>query len=131
MKDLSQCRAEIDAIDRQIVALFEQRMQVSRDVAAYKHAHQINILDASREQAVLQSRADMTHDPVFKQPVIAGEIVYEKCQTIIDTGANVICGADVPCLLNTKGALGRMRADGRLDRDIRVMHIAQILDSKE
>ena len=66
MKDLSQCRAEIDAIDR----LFEQRMQVSRDVAAYKHAHQINILDTSREHAVLQSRADMTHDPVFKQPVI-------------------------------------------------------------
>ncbi|HAM14730.1 MAG TPA: hypothetical protein DCP91_02470 [Eggerthellaceae bacterium] len=67
----------------------------------------------------------------FKQPEIAGEMVYEKCQTIIDTGANVICGADVPCLLNIKGALGRMRSDGRLDRDIRVMHIAQILDSRE
>ena len=67
----------------------------------------------------------------FKQPEIAGEVVYEKCQTIIDTGANVICGADVPCLMNIKGALGRMRSDGRLDRDIRVMHIAQILDSKE
>ena len=67
----------------------------------------------------------------FKQPEIAGEMVYEKCQTIIDTGANVICGADVPCLLNIKGALSRMRSDGRLDRDIRVMHIAQILDSRE
>ena len=65
------------------------------------------------------------------RPCSAGEIVYEKCQTIIDSGANVVCGADVPCLLNIKGALGRMRADGRLDRDIRVMHIAQILDSKE
>ena len=67
----------------------------------------------------------------FKQPEIAGEMVYEKCQTIIDTGANVICGADVPCLMNIKGALSRMRSDGRLDRDIRVMHIAQILDSRE
>ena len=67
----------------------------------------------------------------FKQPEIAGEMVYEKCQIIIDTGANVICGADVPCLLNIKGALGRMRSDGRLARDIRVMHIAQILDSRE
>jgi L-lactate dehydrogenase complex protein LldE len=67
----------------------------------------------------------------FKQPVIAGEMVYEKCQTIIDTGANVVCGADAPCLLNIKGALGRMRSEGKLDRDIRVMHIAQILDSKE
>lgn len=67
----------------------------------------------------------------FKQPEIAGEVVYEKCQTIIDTGANVIVGADVPCLLNIKGALGRMRSDGRLDRDIRVMHIAQVLDARE
>ena len=66
----------------------------------------------------------------FKQPEIAGEVVYEKCRTIIETGANVICGADVPCLMNIKGALGRMRADGRLDRDIRVMYIAQILDSR-
>jgi len=67
----------------------------------------------------------------FKQPVIAGEMVREKCQTIIDTGANVVCGADAPCLLNIRGGLGRMRAEGLLDRDIRVMHIAQILDSKE
>ena len=67
----------------------------------------------------------------FKQPEIAGEVVYEKCQTIIDTGANVLVGADVPCLLNIKGALSRMRSDGRLDRDIRVMHIAQILDARE
>ena len=66
----------------------------------------------------------------FKQPEIAGEIVYEKCRTIIESGANVICGADVPCLMNIKGALGRMKSDGRLNRDIRVMHIAQILDSR-
>ena len=67
----------------------------------------------------------------FKQPEIAGEVVYEKCRTIIETGAEVICGADVPCLMNIKGALSRMRTDGRLDRDIRVMHIAQILDARE
>jgi L-lactate dehydrogenase complex protein LldE len=66
----------------------------------------------------------------FKEPEIAGEIVSEKCRTIIDTGANVVCGADVPCLMNIKGELSRMRTNGELDRDIRVMHIAQILDSR-
>ena len=56
----------------------------------------------------------------------------KRCEMLSEEipGANVICGADVPCLMNIKGALGRMRADGRLDRDIRVMHIAQILDSR-
>ena len=67
----------------------------------------------------------------FKEPEISGEIVREKCQTIIDTGAEVICGADVPCLMNIKGALSRMRTNGELDRDIRVMHIAEILDARE
>ena len=70
MKDLSSCRAEIDAIDRQIVALFEQRMHVARDVAGYKHAHHLDILDASREQAVLLSRADMTAEEPLKASVV-------------------------------------------------------------
>ena len=70
MKDLSQCRAEIDAIDMQIVSLFEKRMQAARDVAAYKHAHQMNILDISREQAVLQSRAALAKDEALRPTVI-------------------------------------------------------------
>ena len=66
----------------------------------------------------------------FKEPEIAAEIVGEKCRTIIETGANVVCGADVPCLMNIRGALQRMRAKGQLDREIYVLHIAQILDSR-
>jgi len=68
MKDLTQCRAEIDAIDTQLIRLFEQRMQVSRAVALYKHANHLNILDASREEVVLQSRAAMVQEEVLKGP---------------------------------------------------------------
>ena len=39
MKDLEQCRKEIDEIDQQLIKLFEQRMQVSKDVVTYKLAH--------------------------------------------------------------------------------------------
>ena len=66
MKDLSQCRAEIDAIDSQLAELFVRRMSVARDVAAYKHAHHLDILDASREQDVLLSRAEMIPDEHLK-----------------------------------------------------------------
>jgi len=69
MKDLTQCRAELDAIDAQLVRLFEERMQVSRDVAAYKHAHHIDILDTSREEAVLRSRAGQAQDEALRGPV--------------------------------------------------------------
>ena len=36
MKDLKTCREEIDAIDKEIIALFEKRMHVSKDVITYK-----------------------------------------------------------------------------------------------
>ena len=36
MKDLEQCRREIDEIDQQLIKLFEQRMNVSKDVVTYK-----------------------------------------------------------------------------------------------
>ena len=40
----------------------------------------------------------------------------------------MLVGADLPCLMNIKGALSRMRTEGELDRDIEVLHIAQVLD---
>ena len=70
MKDLTQCRAEIDAIDTQLIALFEERMRVARDVAYYKQAHHMDILDSSREQAVLDSRAARVSEDALRQPAI-------------------------------------------------------------
>lgn len=67
----------------------------------------------------------------FKEPEISGEMVREKAQTVIDTGAEVLVGADLPCLVNIQGALTRMKSQGVYNRDIRVMHIAQILDARE
>ena len=70
MKDLTQCRAEIDAIDTKLIALFEERMRVARDVAYYKQAHHMDILDSSREQAVLDSRAARVSEDVLRQPTV-------------------------------------------------------------
>ena len=36
--DLALSRAKIDAIDEQLVDLFQQRMAIAKDVAAYKRA---------------------------------------------------------------------------------------------
>ena len=56
---LEKQRAEIDAIDREIVALFERRMQVVVDVARIKKENGIAILDASREKEVI-ARCSLT-----------------------------------------------------------------------
>lgn len=69
MKDLEQVRLELDAVDREIVRLFEQRMVLSRDVVAYKMAHGMPVLDSSREEKVLSSRMAMLEDAHWAESV--------------------------------------------------------------
>lgn len=68
IRDLSDLRSDLDQIDREIIALFERRMEVSRQVAAYKREKGLPILDAVREEQVLQSRAEMLKDASLTQP---------------------------------------------------------------
>ena len=51
--DLKECRSRLDEIDRQIVELFEQRMQVCKDVAVYKINTGKEVYDGEREQQKL------------------------------------------------------------------------------
>ena len=60
MKNLEECRAEIDRVDRQLLQLFEERMEICREVARYKKARGLPVLDASREEAVLDALAQKT-----------------------------------------------------------------------
>ncbi len=69
MRTLAECRAEIDDIDRQLVALFERRMGVARAVAEYKIANDLPVLDASREEQVLQKRREMLASHHWDQAV--------------------------------------------------------------
>ena len=71
MRDLQQCRAEIDRLDRQIVVLFEERMAVCREVGAYKVAHHLPVLDEERERQVLQAKAELLQDAGLRPQVIA------------------------------------------------------------
>lgn len=71
MRDLQQCRAEIDRLDRQIVALFEERMAVCREVGAYKVAHHLPVLDEKRERQVLKAKAELLQDADLRPQVIA------------------------------------------------------------
>lgn len=53
MKDLEILRTEIDAIDLELIRLFETRMNVVLDIAAYKLANRQPVFNADREQQVL------------------------------------------------------------------------------
>lgn len=51
--DLQELRNRIDDIDSEILALFSKRMDVCRDVAAYKKEHDLPVMQGGREKQVL------------------------------------------------------------------------------
>ncbi len=60
--DLSQLRQQIDTIDRQIVNLYEERMDVSRQVAEYKIETGKKVFDKQREQEKIAGVKALTHN---------------------------------------------------------------------
>lgn len=60
--DLTELRQRIDAIDAQMVELFEQRMDICRQVAEYKIAAGKNVLDKSREAQKLEKVRSLASD---------------------------------------------------------------------
>ena len=69
MNELELLRQEIDTVDRELVALFEKRMHLVRRVAQYKLAQGIPVLDSTREEAVLASRAAMLEEKAWQGSV--------------------------------------------------------------
>ena len=69
MRELEDVRAELDGVDRELVRLFEKRMALSREVARYKLAHGLPVLDAAREEQVLDSRVSMLNNPALGEDV--------------------------------------------------------------
>ena len=67
--NLDEIRAEISAINDEMLALFVKRMELSAQVAAYKKANGLPTLDRKREEAILQKVADNTGDD-FRQYAI-------------------------------------------------------------
>jgi len=61
-KDLDTMRREIDAIDQNLVALFERRMAIVDEIAAIKQANGLSIYHPGREQEVIDRAVDRLSD---------------------------------------------------------------------
>jgi chorismate mutase len=48
-------RAQIDVIDKELLRLFNERMDVVRQIAQYKKEHGLPVLDAAREKEKLDA----------------------------------------------------------------------------
>lgn len=57
---LEDYREKIDTVDEKLIALFAERMALSRAIAEYKKENGIPVLDASREEEKLDSAAEQS-----------------------------------------------------------------------
>jgi chorismate mutase len=69
--ELEEVRNEINKIDEQLVELLVQRMDAVSKVTEIKIANNLDVLDSSREDIVLQRVEDMTKNPDYKSTIRA------------------------------------------------------------
>ena len=62
MQDLETIRKEIDTIDAQMAALFEDRMELSRQICEFKMEHALAVSDPAREEQLIQRNAARISD---------------------------------------------------------------------
>ncbi len=93
--DLQSLRKEIDAIDKELVELYEKRMEVSSEIADYKIANGKKVYDKERETQKLKAVKDMAHsdfnrtgiEELFSQIMsMSRKLQYQKLQ---DEGASL------------------------------------------
>ena len=81
MNKLEQARAQISEIDAEMARLFEKRMEAARLIAEHKMEHGLPILDAAREQALIDRNSVLIRDPVIREyyvPFLKGTMDVSK-----------------------------------------------------
>jgi chorismate mutase/prephenate dehydratase len=87
--DLNDLRVEIDSVDKQLVDLFEKRMDIATQIADYKIANGKKVFDRDREIQKIKSVKEMAHSDFNKIGVeelfsmlmsISRKLQYQKLQ---------------------------------------------------
>ena len=65
--NLSECRNEIDKIDKELVELFEKRMNVAINVAKYKIENNIPIFNGAREAEVIENNINRLNNKEYSK----------------------------------------------------------------
>ena len=75
--DLKDLREKIDGIDSEIVRLFEQRMNISEEVANYKIENNLPVFDNARERAKLSEIYESTSEGMQSYTNVLYSLIFE------------------------------------------------------
>lgn len=135
MRSLDEVRKEITENDREIARLFEKRMNLSKEVADYKRANNMNVFDASREQKVIENFSGVIENKLFEPAAVRlicelMNISKQYQRTItndISEGAGSRCSGRIVCQ-GTVGAYGEEAAHCYFGPDTKIDCLAQFSD---
>jgi chorismate mutase/prephenate dehydratase len=109
MSELDLLRGAIDEVDRQIVYLFERRMEVTQKVGEFKKRNGMAVLDVNRERDVLRKKLDWLHNTDLKTDVT---VLYETIMAISRRQQRKLVreGSEIPSYARYISALNNWRA---------------------
>lgn len=102
--ELSDYRNQIDHIDKELIRLFAERMDVAAEIAAYKKEHGLAVLDPARERAKLLDVAEQTPEALQEYAVSLYSLLFELSRSYQNRLLEKPVGADA-------GNSGGHRAD--------------------
>ena len=103
MSDLGECRNRIEEIDLQMAELFEERMKVVKDIAAYKKANGLPIRDPAREEELAKKNSVRVKSDEIR-PYYCHQ---ESCQrTVPEAITAFLEGTDFEDVIRTAVSLG-------------------------
>jgi len=70
-------REKMDIIDKQFLDLFEQRMQVSKEIAAYKKEKNLSVLDLKREREKMNEIIERSPEELKDYSAILYSMIFE------------------------------------------------------
>lgn len=67
MSLISEAREKINAIDKKMVELFEERMAAVLDVLKYKQEHNLPVFDSNREEEIIKRNVGLLENQELKE----------------------------------------------------------------
>ncbi|EGY76331.1 chorismate mutase, partial [Peptoniphilus indolicus ATCC 29427] len=69
MNNLENLRREIDEVDKKIVELFEERINIAVKIGEWKKSNKIEIFDSKREEKVIEKAIEALVNKEYKEKI--------------------------------------------------------------
>ena len=76
MSLIDEARKKINAIDEEMVKLFEERMTAVLDVLKYKKEHNLAVFDSKREEEIIAKNISLLQENVYVDIYSNGKLYY-------------------------------------------------------